>query len=198
MKTVIINPERCVGCMQCRFQCAMAHSKSKDYFSVFEEVLSKPRIHIVKTKDMELLPNKCRHCNPAPCEMSCITKAIYRIENDEIVVINPDKCINCGMCAMACPFGVIRYHKYIHNKIAAHKCDQCILRLKEGQVPACVSACKVSALIFDDINKYQQDIEGRKIAEMVYLGIREKKDVSENGYTILKKYNKSLIEISRR
>lgn len=198
MKTVIINPERCVGCMQCRFQCAMAHSKSKDYFAVFEEVPSKPRIHIVKTKDMELLPNKCRHCNPAPCEMSCITKAIYRIENDEIVVINPDKCINCGMCAMACPFGVIRYHKYIHNKIAAHKCDQCILRLKEGQVPACVSACKVSALIFDDINKYQQDIEGRKIAEMVYLGIREKKDVSENGYTILKKYNKSLIEISRR
>ncbi|MCX7991317.1 MAG: 4Fe-4S binding protein [Proteobacteria bacterium] len=198
MKTVIINPERCVGCMQCRFQCALAHSKSKDYFSVFEEIPSKPRIHIVKTKDKEPFPNKCRHCNPAPCEQSCITKAIYRANNDEIVLINPDKCINCGMCAMACPFGVIRYHLYPHRKLSAHKCDQCILRLTEGEKPACVSACKVSALVYDDINKYMTNVEGRKIAELVYLGIREKREENINGYNLLKAYNKSLLEISRR
>ncbi len=198
MKTVIINPERCVGCMQCKFQCALAHSKSKDNFSIFEEILSKPRIHIVKTKDNEPLPNKCRHCSPAPCENACITKAIYRANNDEIVLINPDRCINCGMCAMACPFGVIRYHRYIHNRLAAHKCDQCILRLNEGDIPACVSVCKVGALIYDDVNLYMENVEGMKMAELVYLGIREKMEKKENSYSLLKSYERSLKEISRR
>ena len=30
MKTVIVRPERCVGCLQCRLACAVEHSASKN------------------------------------------------------------------------------------------------------------------------------------------------------------------------
>ena len=30
MKTVFINPERCIGCLQCELACAVEHSASKD------------------------------------------------------------------------------------------------------------------------------------------------------------------------
>ena len=30
MKTVIVRPERCVGCLQCRLACAVEHSATKN------------------------------------------------------------------------------------------------------------------------------------------------------------------------
>ncbi|MGD8533923.1 MAG: 4Fe-4S binding protein, partial [Gammaproteobacteria bacterium] len=30
MKTVFVNPERCIGCRQCEFACAVEHSHSRD------------------------------------------------------------------------------------------------------------------------------------------------------------------------
>lgn len=197
MKTVVVRPERCVSCMQCRFQCAVAHSRSKsEYFSHFEEILSKPRIHIVMIENSFSFPNKCRHCDPAPCESACITKAVYRESKTNIVLINPDKCINCGMCAMACPFGVIRYHVYPNRKIAAHKCDQCILRQSEGDEPACVSACKVGALSFEDVNVAMAE-DSEKTAKLVYLGIREKGNIT-SPFEILKDYKKQVYALNSR
>lgn len=197
MKTVIVKPERCVSCLQCRFACAVTHSKTKHpYTSISETPLSKPRIHIALFSNNQPFPNKCRHCNPAPCESACITRAIYRDNEKDIVLIDPSRCINCGMCAMACPFGVIRYHLQIINRIAAHKCDQCILRQSEGKIPACVETCKVGALVFEEINK-NMDTETAKIAKLVWLGIREKSE-EDNALNILKQYKTTLNEIAKR
>ncbi len=30
MKTVIVRPERCVGCLQCRLNCAVEHSRTRN------------------------------------------------------------------------------------------------------------------------------------------------------------------------
>jgi len=128
--------------------------------------------------------------------MACITKAIFKDPKTEIVLINPDRCINCGMCAMACPFGVIRYHIYPANRWAAHKCDQCILRLGEGDIPACVQVCKVGALVFDEVNRFM-DQEASRMATLIYWGIREK-PVAEDVYFTLKAYKSSLEEIRTR
>ena len=197
MKVVVVRPERCVGCLQCRFACSVVHSVSKSQFAApFESILSKPRIHIGMTGGKEPFPNKCRHCNPAPCEMACITRAIFRHEDTGIVLINPDRCINCGMCAMACPFGVIRYHIYADRRMSAHKCDQCIARQKEGKVPACVEACKVGALIYGDYNK-EMDNATDKLASLVYLGIRGKEH-EKGSYPALLAYKNILQEIKRR
>jgi len=197
MKTVVVRPERCVGCLQCRVACAVAHSVSKSlYAAPYEPVLSKPRIHIGLSKQMEPFPNKCRHCDPAPCEMACLTKAIFREDQAKAMAINPDRCINCGMCAMACPFGVIRYQVYPSRKEAAHKCDQCAARQREGKGPACVEVCKSGALLFDEPNRVL-DRETDALASLVYLGIRETAQ-APSPFRTLTQYRNSLEQLRRR
>lgn len=159
MRTVFVHPERCIGCKQCEAACAVAHSRSKNLFwSVFESPLSKPRIHAEPGLTLNTsFPNKCRHCDPAPCMAACPTAAIRRAQDfPEVVLIDQGKCIACGMCAMVCPFDVITYYasrEAPERALVATKCDQCIHRLREGQIPACVEACKVDALVFGEINE---------------------------------------------
>ena len=197
MKVVVVKPERCVGCLQCRFACSVAHSLSNSpYAAPYESILSKPRIHIGLSNNKEPFPNKCRHCDPAPCEMACLTKAIFREASTGTILINPNQCINCGMCAMACPFGVIRYHIHSVNKISAHKCDQCISRQKEGKVPACVEVCKCGALVFDDYNKIM-DKSTDEMASLVYLGMRSK-ELEKGAYPYLTAYKSQLEQLRRK
>ncbi len=85
----------------------------------------------------------------------CPTEALYRDEETGSVVIDYAKCIACAVCAMACPFGIIRFgkvHQLDTERAVNAKCDNCIERQKEGQIPACAEACKTGALVFGDAN----------------------------------------------
>ncbi len=166
MKTVFVQPDRCVGCKQCEVACAVEHSQSKNLFqAVFENPKPRPRIDVGPGIYMNSsFPNKCRHCDPAPCLAVCPTAAISRTGDREIVLIDGDKCINCAMCAMACPFDVIRYYtsfETLKDRIVALKCDHCIERQGKGLEPACVEVCKVDALLFGEINELARTASSR-------------------------------------
>lgn len=171
MKTVFVQPERCVGCKQCEIACAVEHSQSKDLFqAVFENPKPKPRIYVGPGVYLNSsFPNKCRHCDPAPCMAVCPTAAISRTADREIVLIDGDKCISCAMCAMVCPFDVIRYYESVEalkGRAVALKCDHCVERQQQGLMPACVEVCKVSALIFGDVNELAR-ASGSRLARAV-------------------------------
>jgi len=176
MKTVVIHPNRCVGCMQCMAACAVAHSRSKTLYSaVFEEPRPSPRIHVGPGPGNFAFPNKCRHCDPAPCLRACMPAAIGRDPATGYVLLDPARCINCGMCSMACPFGVIRYRpdsEVPGKRAVAVKCDNCVGRQREGEIPACVETCLVKALEFGDPNELLRD-ETRRLAWRISLGLRE-------------------------
>ena len=101
-------------------------------------------------------PNRCRHCDPAPCQQVCPTGAITRDDPLGVVLVDPGRCIGCAMCAVVCPFDVITFHPLAGGPgpqtPVAVKCDGCQARLERGQEPACVEACKVDALVFGEIN----------------------------------------------
>jgi carbon-monoxide dehydrogenase iron sulfur subunit len=105
--------------------------------------------------------------------MACLPGAISRDADTGTVLIDPDRCINCASCAMACPFGVIRYHADPlgpPEKVVAVKCDNCIERQSRGQVPACVEICKSGALTFEEISaamKRKTDEVARTVAPCV-------------------------------
>jgi carbon-monoxide dehydrogenase iron sulfur subunit len=123
---------------------------------VFEDPPPRTSIHVGPGLYLNTaFPNKCRHCNPAPCQEVCPTGAIDRHELD-IVTIDGNKCIACAMCAMVCPFDVLAFALSPKVKIpkqVAIKCDHCIDRQKRGQRPACVEACKTGALEFGELNE---------------------------------------------
>ncbi len=157
MKTVFVRPERCIGCRHCEIACAVEHSRSRDLFGAFfEEPKPSPRIHVELGVEFLTFPNKCRHCEPAPCMEVCPTGARYRDEETGSGLVNYDKCIACAMCAMVCPFDIISFKKVLHVnflKTVNYKCDHCIDRQREGREPACVEACKTGALVFGEVNE---------------------------------------------
>ena len=174
MKTVFVNPERCIGCKQCQIACAVEHSQSKAlYEAVFEEPKPRPRVLVAPGLYLDTsFPNKCRHCDPAPCMTVCPTGAIRCDLSTSIVFVDEQKCIACAMCAMVCPFDVITFYPSSLNKLAAIKCDHCIERQNRGEVPACVEACKVGALVFGDINELVKSAR-TKLAQSVSIAITE-------------------------
>lgn len=157
MRTVFVNPERCIGCRQCAFACAVEHSHSRDPFhAVMEEPPPRSRMHVEPGRVLgSAFPNRCRHCSPAPCQQVCPTAAMHRGGAGDLVLVAERKCIACATCAMVCPFDVITFHAAAANggaRAVATKCDGCETRLARGAPPACVESCKTGALVFGELN----------------------------------------------
>ncbi|MFQ5811660.1 MAG: 4Fe-4S dicluster domain-containing protein [Anaerolineae bacterium] len=177
MKTVFVNPERCIGCKQCQIACAVEHSQSKNlYQAVSETPTPRPRILVAPGLYLNTsFPNKCRHCDPAPCKAVCPTGAISRDADLDIVVVDGYKCIACAMCAMVCPFDVLTYYPSPSvelGKPVALKCDHCIERQRRGEIPACVEACKTGALEFGELNELVKTARTR-LAQAVSVAVGE-------------------------
>jgi len=177
MKTVFVNPERCIGCKQCEIACAVEHSKSKDlYTAISERPAPRPRIHVTPGLYISTsFPSKCRHCDPPPCEVACPVGAISRDQDLGIVAIDSRKCIACAMCAMVCPFDVLTFYPSPDiqtDRPVALKCDHCVDRQRRGGIPACVEACKVGALEFGEINELVKTARTR-LSERVSVAVGE-------------------------
>ena len=169
MKTVFVNPERCIGCRQCEFACAVAHSDSRDpVAAMFEHPLPRSRIHVAPGAAFNSsFPVRCRHCDPAPCERVCPTGAIHREPGHGLVLIEPKKCIACAMCAMVCPFDAVSFHLQVNGqapRTVAVKCDGCVDRVSQGLQPACVEVCKVNALVYGELNDLVKQGQQRQAA----------------------------------
>ncbi len=155
---VIIS--RCQGCHTCELECALAHSKSKNFVeAIYSDERLYPRI-ILETDGDDVIPMHCRHCTDAPCITVCPATAMSRSGQEEPVVLNTEKCIGCNACVMICPFGII---KAAPGETRLSKCDLCIERLEEGKIPACAAACPTKAIRFSNIN----DIAGEKRKEVL-------------------------------
>jgi Fe-S-cluster-containing dehydrogenase component len=76
--------------------------------------------------------------------------AIFKREEDGVVLINQDVCIGCKNCIQACPYGAPQFNS-ITQKV--EKCTFCVHRLDAGLLPACVTSCVGNALhVVSDFN----------------------------------------------
>ncbi|GAB4528395.1 MAG: nitrate reductase subunit beta [Anaerolineales bacterium] len=84
------------------------------------------------------LPRICNHClNPA-CVAACPSGAIYKRDEDGVVLVNENKCRAWRMCVAACPYKKVYYN---WNTGKSEKCILCFPRLEAGQAPACAHSC---------------------------------------------------------
>jgi sulfite dehydrogenase (quinone) subunit SoeB len=106
-------------------------------------------------------PKSCLHCDDAPCVTVCPTGASYKRSADGIVLVDESKCIGCGLCAWACPYGAREMD------LAAgvmKKCTLCIDRIYNDtiaeidRVPSCVRTCPANARHFGDLGDPASDV----------------------------------------
>lgn len=149
MKEIFVRLERCLGCRSCEMACAVEHSASKSIYGAVTEKPGPVRRVYVEMAEGQRMPLVCRHCEEAACAAVCRTGAMTQDPLTGIVDRCEERCIGCFMCAMICPYGVIGHHT---NTRMAVKCDRC----KDLDIPACVSACPTSTLIFSTEREFAE------------------------------------------
>ena len=167
---MVFDLKRCIGCNACVVGCKQENSLPDGVF--FTRTLSE-EYGVYPTVNRVYIPTLCNHCEDAPCEKVCPSSATYT-RDDGIVMVDSDKCIGCGSCAVACPYdqrtemkadlfkkglfgeGELTpfeeqgYGRFEPGMVT--KCDFCSGRVDAGLDPACVVTCPTDARIFGDLD----------------------------------------------
>jgi ethylbenzene hydroxylase subunit beta/complex iron-sulfur molybdoenzyme family reductase subunit beta len=84
------------------------------------------------------LPRLCAHCTRPACVEACPHDAIFKREDDGIVLIDEARCQGDGSCIEACPYKKIDFNA---RRGVSQKCIGCFPRIDHGVAPACVRQC---------------------------------------------------------
>ncbi len=130
----------CTGCGACEIVCSLIHegvsgSRSRRIFFEHDSVQLMHKVYA------------CQQCLDHPCYNACPKKdsAMCIDPETDIVYVNQDACIGCGLCVRACPFEPKRLQLNRNKK--AVKCDLC--RGRENG-PACIEYCQCLAIGMSD------------------------------------------------
>ena len=147
---MVIDQRRCIGCHSCTVACRTWNKLPLDI--VYNPVVTEgaqgtwPNVH----KSWQ--PLLCMHCENPACVEICPQGALYKREEDGLVVQDKSKCIGCKTCISACPYGAPSYDEATSTTF---KCDGCYDRRQRGELPACVVACPGANLALDDMESLQ-------------------------------------------
>lgn len=163
-----IDINKCIGCNRCVEACTVENNVPPEPFFtrtwVERYVIRQDKSVQVETignrrgrseadgAEADILrsffvPKLCNQCENPPCVQVCPVGATFSTE-DGVVLIDSKRCIGCGYCIQACPYGA----RYLHPETrTADKCTFCYHRVVKGMLPACVEVCPTGARIFGDM-----------------------------------------------
>jgi len=167
VKQIVADVSKCLACRGCEIACALAHVETDDLVTAITREHASPRIYIESAGGLAV-PLQCRHCQDAPCVRVCPSGALWRPGEAEPVAVEQEKCIGCAFCVEACPFGVIRLAS---QKKAVIKCDLCAGRRSAGLRPACVDACPVGALSWQEVETAAKETRAKTAERVAAMGI---------------------------
>lgn len=135
-----IDAAKCLNCKACVVACqqrnGVPYGLSRNWVRDFPD----PAAPLGR----RFQPGACMHCDRPLCVDACPTHATYKAE-DGSVRIDAARCIGCGGCIEACPYGA----RFKNPRTGtADKCDYCAAT--PGQTPACVQVCPTGCRIFGD------------------------------------------------
>ena len=162
----LVDTTLCIGCRQCEEACNRRNGLARperpfrdktvfrDYrrpnteaFTVVNEYPAAPSPD-QPGEPHTYVKTQCMHCLDPACVSACIVGALSKTP-DGAVVYDPDICIGCRYCLVACPFQVPAYEYGEALTPRVRKCEFCA-RPEEGlgADPACAAACPTEAIVF--------------------------------------------------
>ncbi len=84
------------------------------------------------------LPRICNHCTFAACAGSCPVQAIYKRQEDGIVLIDREHCQAYLVCNETCPYKKAQFN---YAEGISQKCVGCYPKTEEGRAPQCFENC---------------------------------------------------------
>lgn len=160
------DASRCTGCKTCVVSCKDKNNLGTDraFRHVLEEAEGEwkqdPATGAWNQNVISYFVSvSCNQCTDPACIKVCPTGAHAKhFDLGGLVLIDSEKCIGCGACAYACPYGAPQLDQKAGKMT---KCNACYDRLAIGRKPTCVEACPQRALDFDYVDvlkeKYGDD-----------------------------------------
>ncbi len=155
----------CIGCKACVAACKEANNNPPE-FSTEDHLWDTPldtsgytfnlikmyRNGTMETKDAEVngfafMKTSCMHCADPSCVSACPVSAMTKDPVTGIVSYDPDACVGCRYCVVACPFGIPKY-QYDSPTGKIGKCELCRHRYKDGHYSACAEVCPTGATLY--------------------------------------------------
>jgi Fe-S-cluster-containing dehydrogenase component len=140
-----VDPHRCIGCQACVQACTECDTHRGESMIHLE--------HIERSRSQQTVPVICMHCDQPTCAEVCPADAIKRSADGVVQSARKPRCIACGNCVVACPFGVPEVYE---DRQIMMKCDMCYDRSSAGRKPMCAAVCPSQALFFGTREQIEQ------------------------------------------
>jgi len=168
---ILTDVTKCIGCEECVMACQETRGLPKEqpwrWITHIDDLSSARWTTMVSTVDEQgqhFARRQCRHCLDPECVSVCIVGALQKTEEGP-VIYDPDLCIGCRYCMIACPWQIPSY-SWEDTVPYVQKCDMCYDRVvNEGEIPACVEACPTEATIFGEREALLAEAKRRLAAE---------------------------------
>ncbi len=141
----VFDSNKCTGCQACQIACTFENNLDPQIDWRHVGTFNEQNLPGISLSHMSLA---CNHCLDAPCMEYCPALAYSRDADTGAVLINQDSCIGCKYCTWVCPYDAPKFNQATG---VVEKCTFCNHRLKEGQAPACVTACPTGALQIEEL-----------------------------------------------
>ena len=84
------------------------------------------------------LPRICNHCSSPGCLAACPRGAIFKRDQDGVVLVDQEKCEGLRYCVAGCPYKKVYFNP---KTFRSEKCILCFPRVEQGLAPACAQQC---------------------------------------------------------